>query len=1042
MAQSNAVTTASNFSTNKHKTAKLAPPSWRRRQLRVLSDPAGFFRHLFPHKRQRIHEYLQTLRFERFPAFQHRVQSRVWRYIVQRQSRKRAGTHKHFLRQSLTYPRNRALDDEAGRSNRKMTYQSGSGSYSDYGDGYGQGDTGRQPGSRRAKLKGYFKAANDLRQDFMGHYNSGWDNRDSHFEEFGEGVPGAYPDNAVIQGGSEEMILFAGYSRHHVKKKLRPPPVIQNQPPGQEASTAEDEYWHQKWEEYEDDNAVVDVDVRGWLFSPHKGPMTRRQRFYLSLSRQLAGLPTAQRTPGGSASSSRATSPRPLHRDRLSEKFEEHTTKHEAEAVAREAERILRKGEAEAEIAGRGGYSEMPQDSDDNDSVDRPQSTDRLSRHASPHQLRQLAAKNRSSQDDDDSLIKPLETRASWPQPGNMNSEQTSIAHANLLARMRPFLATPIANAPISAFFFNDTLSRQRTVYTNASGHFALRAALDFVPTHVRILASEKLSATEEVSVTEKRGVTVVSDIDDTVKHTAMTSGAREAFRNAFIRDLGDLTIDGVGEWYTKLSKLGVKFHYVSNSPWQLYATLANYLSLAGLPSGSIHLKLYSGMLQGIFEPVAERKKGTMDRLARDFPERKFILIGDSGEADLEVYTDFVVENPGRVLAVYIRDVTTSGLAGNADGPMGSPRMEQQSDPQRSAAFSSRVASVSENVSDPDLKAAIEASLKDLELDDKKNRPALPPRKSTGSSVNPLQTTQSAIEDLIDFSEDNPAPPAFPPRVSRSRTDPVVSPITGENSERRISSSSTSGQKGVAPPPPVKPRVLRGSQSGPVSEENPTNQSDTAETSDRKSRPPKPRRPSSTVQSSQSSATDTTGNQGEAQENTAPKRPKPPPPARDSSYASLARQKLSSAYNQLPSTTSMWPGSSADGSGEQAQNDSGDAQKAAASKPAPPPPPPPRRGIASYPVAAAQYATSRVGSAWSSYSTPTTQREGSPGPPPTAASKREDLWRRRWATAEQTLRSKGVVLRSWRVGSDVTNESIKLVEQALRDMKNTAGGQQ
>jgi len=51
------------------------------------------------------------------------------------------------------------------------------------------------------------------------------------------------------------------------------------------------EFWRQKWEEYEDDNAVVDVDVRGWVFSPHKGQMTRKQRIFISLARQLAGFP-------------------------------------------------------------------------------------------------------------------------------------------------------------------------------------------------------------------------------------------------------------------------------------------------------------------------------------------------------------------------------------------------------------------------------------------------------------------------------------------------------------------------------------------------------------------------------------------------------------------------------------------------------------------------------------------------------------------------------------------------------------------------------
>ena len=133
-------------------------------------------------------------------------------------------------------------------------------------------------------------------------------------------------------------------------------------------------------------------------------------------------------------------------------------------------------------------------------------------------------------------------------------------------------------------------------------------------------------------------------------RSSSIGSGAREIFRNAFVRDLSDLTIDGVREWYSTMYDMGVGIHYVSNSPWQLFPVLVQFFRTAGLPPGSYHLKSYSGMLQGIFEPVAERKKGTLERILRDFPERKFILVGDSGEADLEVYTDVVLSNPGRIL--------------------------------------------------------------------------------------------------------------------------------------------------------------------------------------------------------------------------------------------------------------------------------------------------------------------------------------------------------------------------------------------------------
>src|SRR5690242_20016866 len=168
----------------------------------------------------------------------------------------------------------------------------------------------------------------------------------------------------------------------------------------------------------------------------------------------------------------------------------------------------------------------------------------------------------------------------------------------------------------------------------------------------------------------------------------------------------------------------GVKFHYVSNSPWQLYPVISTYFSMAGLPPGSFHLKQYSGMMQGIFEPVAERKKSTLDKIARDFPERNFILIGDSGEADLEVYTDFVLENPGRVVAVFIRDVTTPEHGGFFDPSIGSVDggRSPSASPDRAGGMSKKAQTdrgrPASEEHDPELKAAIAASIREMEQDD------------------------------------------------------------------------------------------------------------------------------------------------------------------------------------------------------------------------------------------------------------------------------------------------------------------------------------
>lgn len=57
--------------------------------------------------------------------------------------------------------------------------------------------------------------------------------------------------------------------------------------------------------------------------------------------------------------------------------------------------------------------------------------------------------------------------------------------------------------------------------------------------------------------------IRVISDIDDTVKMSGITEGARAVFHNVFVKELKDGIIPGMGEWYTNMWERGVRFHYV-----------------------------------------------------------------------------------------------------------------------------------------------------------------------------------------------------------------------------------------------------------------------------------------------------------------------------------------------------------------------------------------------------------------------------------------------------------------------------------------------
>ena len=155
----------------------------------------------------------------------------------------------------------------------------------------------------------------------------------------------------------------------------------------------------------------------------------------------------------------------------------------------------------------------------------------------------------------------------------------------------------------------------------------------------------------------------VISDIDDTVVQSHVTDLVRMA-RTVFLGNARTrLPFPGVAAFYRALRRGAAgdgqnPLFFLSSSPWNLYDLLAEFFDLQEIPRAPIFLRDW-GITRSEILPTENRahKMAVLRRLFDFYDGLPFILIGDSGQQDPEIYREVVATYPGRVLAVYIRSV-------------------------------------------------------------------------------------------------------------------------------------------------------------------------------------------------------------------------------------------------------------------------------------------------------------------------------------------------------------------------------------------------
>ena len=400
----------------------------------------------------------------------------------------------------------------------------------------------------------------------------------------------------------------------------------------------------------------MDLHVHGQVSIPHtpNAPLRRKDRLLLTVARQISGLPPLPtNTPPGpvkkksmdiirkmSGRSSTATTPATTPATEQKEPV--FTTNLASDRVVDEPESISTEDHSTESSSIRSDTSTI---------TDEPRqflnsTTFPAKILDAPHQ-----PPSRSQTMPVSPSISPTKSTPSWKNSHSFPALDLATCHANLTERLAPFIARSVSGRLVTIKVHapphwpelgSREIIAERQFLTNEYGHFSGRLIIsppqNATPpdtwtitaslsplrgttsgsTSATTVTTKGASVQEQVKFIPQYGVSLISDIDDTVKHSSILSGARELFRNTFVRDLRSMAIEGVRGWYRALQQRGVEIHYVSNAPYQCWPIIQSFMKLHDLPrGGSVSLKQYSGMISGMWESPAEKKRAGVENIVR-----------------------------------------------------------------------------------------------------------------------------------------------------------------------------------------------------------------------------------------------------------------------------------------------------------------------------------------------------------------------------------------------------------------------------------------
>ncbi|MCU1546148.1 MAG: synthase [Homoserinimonas sp.] len=154
----------------------------------------------------------------------------------------------------------------------------------------------------------------------------------------------------------------------------------------------------------------------------------------------------------------------------------------------------------------------------------------------------------------------------------------------------------------------------------------------------------------------------LISDVDDTVMVTALPRPLLAAWNTFVLDEHARRPVPGMAVLYERLLRdhPGAPVFYLSTGAWNVAPTLSRFLMRHLYPSGPLLLTDWGPTHDRWFRSGRAHKQESLIRLAGEFPQLRWLLVGDDGQHDEELYTHFSESHPTSVEAIAIRQLSTS----------------------------------------------------------------------------------------------------------------------------------------------------------------------------------------------------------------------------------------------------------------------------------------------------------------------------------------------------------------------------------------------